>query len=185
MAQEIWSGNDPVVKHRGAPAPKRRDPWDDARPSGGGKWLLWGGIVIVAILALVLIGRPAVTGYRTYRVMQDSGVPEEYALRMTALQQATAAMDSARAASQQCATDRDAAKAQYDAYVASFQEDIAIKDQAISACEDDLETQEPALKDAARRICCVQRVDNPAITGYEIQDGRVVCVAEGGESISC
>lgn len=199
MAKEIWSSNDPVIKHRPqapAQAPKRRDPWDNSRPSGGSRWLVWGGTALVLILLFVFFIRPAWVGYQTYQAMQESGVPAEYALTMSDFQlrtesaeakaaQAEAAMRAAQSEETQATQDRDAAKAQYDAYIASFQSDSAAKAEALATCEENLEAQEPALADAARRICCVQRVDNPAISGYEIQDQKIVCVTEGGEGINC
>lgn len=202
MAKEIWNSNEPVIKHRpmaAAPAqgaPKRRDPWGDDRAPAASKWVVWGGIALVVILLFVFLLRPAWVGYQTYKAMEDSGVPGEYALKMDEYRtraelaeaqaaQAVAAMQAAKAEETRAVQDRDAAKTQYDEYLASFQQDSQSKAAALDSCEEALNMQEPALADAARRICCVQRVDNPAINGYEIQDGRITCVTDGGDEIDC
>jgi hypothetical protein len=45
--------------------------------------------------------------------------------------------------------------------------------------------QENIIADAARRICCAQRVENNAINAYDLDGNKIICVSSGGTPISC
>ncbi len=198
MAKDIWNSNDSIGRHR--PSSSSSSPhrgWNDSASSGGqGRWWLYGAGLVVILLLWFLLIRPGWVGYQTYSAMQEAGVPEEYANNMIAFQQSTEAAqleastarseaEQARAASAQCADSRDAEKEEYQRFRESFQADSGSKAAELSACEERAASLQPAIDDAARRICCVARVDNPGITGYDIVDNKITCVTEGGSAISC
>ncbi len=37
----------------------------------------------------------------------------------------------------------------------------------------------------AKSTCCKEKVDNPDISGYEIENNKLVCVESGGEELNC
>ena len=63
-------------------------------------------------------------------------------------------------------------------------------------CHEDLIDKEDELDDldenfddfagnAARRICCKEKVDNSQINSYEVVENKLVCLEEGGNALSC
>ncbi len=197
---DIPSARRPMDVQTGRGRPMRAGGEDD---EGTGIWwkLLLGAAVVLALIFLVIV--PGYEGYKVYRAMQDSGVPEQYLSDMQGLSDAKAAAEShAQAlegdanASMQRAQEADAAKAACEQSLAACQRDASAsqaqcgssvdsltqaRDDALSQVEKDKAT----IDDAARRICCVRKVENPLVTGYEVLDGAISCVESGGQPISC
>jgi predicted nuclease with TOPRIM domain len=72
--------------------------------------------------------------------------------------------------------------------VDSLGDDLGDAKTELNACEEKLETVEgleAVVADAARRLCCVKRVDDPSIDSYAITDDRINCVAGGEKKIAC
>jgi hypothetical protein len=66
--------------------------------------------------------------------------------------------------------------------IKSLGTDIANLKSDLERCED---AQDAVIADAARRLCCMQRVDNPAIDSYSVSDDRIVCATGGQKAIRC
>jgi hypothetical protein len=93
----------------------------------------------------------------------------------------TASLDS-------CKTDAAAAKKQSDDLVKSLGNDLGTLRADLQSCMQNItqaQESEAVIADAARRLCCVQRVENSAINSYNIDGGRIVCATDGKKSISC
>jgi len=166
-----------------------------------GTYLKWGGLAalgLIALITIIILGGRAITGYNTYTDMKASGVPAEYASNMQALADAKAAAErdaeQARTEAAEALRARDAELAK----IAQERESHAATKEALgrdleraitagNAAIEDLQVLEPAFEDAARRLCCVQRAIDPAITGYTItSQNKVACVTDNsGTRISC
>lgn len=198
------SKNEPVFSKRIESAPlleKNHFEKHPAHRDDKGNYLKWGGIValgIIALITIIILGGRAVTGYNTYSDMQASGVPKEYASNMAALAAAKAAAEAEteaaraeQAAAQERATTELAKIAQeresHAATKATLESDLERSRTTSNALQEEVQVLEPAFQDAARKLCCVQRAINPAITGYDItEENTVVCVSDNsGTRISC
>lgn len=168
-------------------------------------WLIIGSVVGLIVLAFLIV--PVWKGFWMYQDAKDSGVPEEYlgnlqelqVAKETAERLAREADDRARIAEDKSdiyrATSLEAMQnlsvgqedlvkkeKMYKDLASSYSEELSQTEGDLEAC---LEMQDGVIQDAARRICCIKRIDNPAISGYEIDDGKIVCVESGGEPVSC
>jgi hypothetical protein len=169
--------------------------------SRGTNYLKWGGLACIGLIALILIiilGGRAMTGYSTYSAMTANGVPEQYATDMTALASAKSAAEAQAAAAQAAASkaqqERDTELAKiaqeresHAATKAALQSDLERSQEISNALQTELDTKESAFEDSSNRLCCIQRVLDPKITGYAITtEGTVACVIDGsGTDISC
>ena len=173
----------------------------DVKKSGSTNYLKWGGLACIGVLALIVIivlsGR-AITGYSTYSAMTASGVPEQYVTDMTALASAKSAAEAdainARAQASAAQQERDTELAKitqerdsHAATKAALQSDLEKSQTNANTLQEELTTKRTAFADAARRLCCVQRVLDPKINSYAITtQGTVACMTDGsGTKISC
>lgn len=169
-------------------------------------WLAFGGIVLAVLIVLFLFV-PAWKGYGIYREARAAGVPGEYVGELQELADAKRAAELAAAKAEERATEaeslaamrgneseaarnelaagrEDLAKKEkmYKDLASSYSEELASAENELEAC---LDHNDEVIKDAARRICCIKRIDNPSVSGYAIAEDRIVCVESGGEPISC
>ena len=72
----------------------------------------------------------------------------------------------------------------------------AALEQEKAACVESLETKETevgevqakydlVVKNAAKSICCKAKVDNPEINFYDVVDGKITCLVQGPNQLSC
>lgn len=164
-------------------------------------WWAIGVVVIVALLAFLAV--PAFKGYAVYKDMKASGVPDEYAGKMAmlsadklaaettaadAVRRATDAegkMAAAQGSLDACREDLDKKQAQSEALVASLDADLSRANSERDTCLEEKEEADTTVSDAARRICCARRVEDPTIDGYVVNDGKIACVAGGGTTVTC
>jgi hypothetical protein len=97
--------------------------------------------------------------------------------------------DACAASLQACTNKADQKLHLETAVVDSFQKDVRGLREELQACTDRIresdDRQKQVLMDAARRICCVLRVENPAIQGFTTDSGKITCVTSGGENVRC
>jgi hypothetical protein len=190
-----------------APKPRIRETLDiDIRPRGEPKrsnaWVWWvGGIIILGILIFFII--PAIKGYNVYTAMRAADVPEQYVTDMSGLNR------DKTAAEQQSAADK-AALEKKDIELTTNRETLGSCKKDLNACAQDSANREKeaqdlieslskdvadakngqeangiTIADAARRICCAQRIENPSINSYSVVNDKIVCVQDGGTALTC
>lgn len=178
--------------HKGIDIPMRREHSEQRDEEGSGaKW--WIIILLVALIAgSVIFAIPAYKGYKAYSAMTDSGVPETYVEDMKGLAAENARLallvNETQSALEQSKKDYGVCVQEKNAkeeLVVSLGVDLQARKTELDSCTTQVETDASAIANAARRICCIQRVENPAISGYTVLDSKISCVTEGGESISC
>lgn len=165
--------------------------------------VLWAIAVVVVAILIGFFAVPAYKGYTVYSAMKESGVPETYMTDMVRFQQEktaaeliakTAAEKSAEAETKRAAAEsnlvvcreeaseeRDLSEQRIDEMSADL--DLASKD--LSSCMEQQGADKAVISDAARRLCCAQRVENPAINGYVVSGDKIACVQDGGTPVSC
>jgi hypothetical protein len=177
------------------------------------RWYVVGGAVAVLILLLVFI-IPAYRGYNVYSAMKESGVPDQYFTNMQGLladkqsAEANAASYSSQLQSTQdqlsstkddlttcknelsdCKHDLADTKKKSEQLVNSFQSDNNKLKSDLAACtkaaDDATKAHDALVADSARRICCIQRVENPDINAYSVVDNKIVCIKDGGTELKC
>lgn len=165
--------------------------------SGAKRPIIIVGVSLLVLVAFVLfIIMPAVRGYATYSAMKDAGVPEEYLTNMQGLlgakEKAEEDAKTTRSQLTQAQTELSACTAQRQSIEATcrqttdeLHEEIEVLRLERDVAQEAADEGDQALADAGRRICCVARIENPAINAYAILDGKITCVSEGGEPISC
>ncbi len=66
---------------------------------------------------------------------------------------------------------------------------ISDKEKEIADLKDEIDTMEdkylPVIKEAARKICCFEKVDDSSINSYNIGENKIHCVNDGENSLSC
>ncbi|MEK6969525.1 MAG: hypothetical protein AABW48_03790 [Nanoarchaeota archaeon] len=92
------------------------------------------------------------------------------------------------------------AKELYEKTIDSFEVRITEKDAEVQAAKDENAAEITALKEEvetvkssfdvliknmANNICCKQKVDNPSINYYTIENNKVLCSSEGTNQLSC
>lgn len=188
----IRSGRKRIEVHDGE-EPARRIP--------GSAWWLAGALIALLLAFFVIL--PGYRGYQVYRAMHEAGVPDTYATDMVGLQtakeKAELGAQSAIATATEAERQRAAAQESLDQCMArsaqekdaagerieALEDGLAAAKDDLAACTAGAQAKDAVIADAARRICCVQRVDNPSINGFVITDGRIACVMDGGTAISC
>jgi len=172
---------------------------------------------IVFVVVLVLLMRPAITGYSVYRELQQTNVSvqdysqdfaqleillndrpelkcpdmdktllaeiEKYADKATACQRSLAGVES----------NASNAYALYQFELSRFKDDLRDAKKELQAKQfDAASTVKQASADfdelaqnVANNLCCKQRVDNPAISHFRVEDNMIVCLEKGTKSIDC
>jgi chromosome segregation ATPase len=77
---------------------------------------------------------------------------------------------------------------QQQALVESMDEDRRATQELLERYENDVkevESLREVAENAARRLCCIQRVENPDIDSYNIDDDRIICASGGENELSC
>jgi hypothetical protein len=167
----------------------------ESKPRSNRMYWIAGGAV-VALLLTFFVFVPAFRGYGIYSAMKKADVPQEYFTNMVALsdakataeQQAASATAERDAANQQlntCQQEKATVETNIQTQKTNYEERLAAEQDRADAAEEEAESKTAALENAARRICCIARVENPSINAYAIIDDKVTCVSEGGTSISC
>ena len=71
----------------------------------------------------------------------------------------------------------------------SVREVVTEKEDEIIDLKKELEDVEdkylPVIKEAARKICCIEKLDDSSINSYNIGESKIHCVNDGQNSISC
>jgi len=176
-------------------------------------WYVGVGVIVLILVVLFLI-IPGVKGYKAYRAMQQSGVPETYVTNMAKLiedkqiaeakqaaleternvaladaQQSLETLSSCQNNIDTCKSEAASQKKQCDALIDSFSKDADTLKSDLATCQQEVKTAADkttaVISDAARRLCCVQRVENPASNSYAVVESRIVCVQDGGKPITC
>jgi hypothetical protein len=165
-------------------------------------------IVVVAFLSIVLV-RPAIVGYSTYNKLSEQGYSgssfvEDY---MTSCEDQKIVSEQEIAACEQQKTDLTQSvdslsegKKTCEKSAANLKEELKDKETAyeeeIDELMDEVSTAKKELDDvedeyddfleyAANNICCKQKVDDPSIKYYEVDDGKIVCREDEGKGIEC
>jgi hypothetical protein len=159
--------------------------------------MIWVSLLaLAALLILFFVVIPAFKGYGVYKAMKNAGIPEEYLTNMEAFAQAKSEAEgkaeSAQSQLSACNNEREELQSSASSQQAEFDRTIddCIADQeALKAERDEAQErnkeQEQAIADAGRRLCCIERVSDSSINGYAIENGKIVCVKDGGAPISC
>ena len=188
----------------GPETPRKREPidipsrkpmeMDRHRHDDDGPGLPWGWIILglIVVGAIAFLAIPAIRGYTTYAALHDYGVPEQYVSDIQGLADAYARTGAELNITKEglatcttgyatCTQDLNGQKA----LVESLGVDLVTRGGELETCNQLSAEKDAAVADAARRICCIQRVENPAISGYALIDGKISCVTDGGDSIDC
>jgi cell division protein FtsB len=194
-----WQPGSPDNKH--SDTAKKRSP-HDGPASHAISWIVVGGVA-VALLLFIFLGLPAMKGYNVYKAMKASGVPEEYATDMQGLSARLAELEAeASAAAQQrdsvaeqlttvelerqrVQSNVTAENQRLDRLLTICTSDANNAKNSLRACQDERDGNDAIIEDAARRICCIARYNDPSITGYEIRSNSIVCVSKGGQPVNC
>jgi|GEM_PF-4113791 len=124
----------------------------------------------------------------TVAAAEEKTLLAEKELKST-LETMTTKLTAAEREAKACAADITKTKNQTTALVNSLGNDATTARNDLRACEEELSSYESGetavIADAARRICCVQRVDNPEIDGFSIVNDRIICEKGGDKKISC
>lgn len=70
---------------------------------------------------------------------------------------------------------------QTKALIDSLGNELSEANALLKACEGN----DDVIADAARRLCCMQRVENSAIDSFSIEGDRIVCKTDGETEIEC
>lgn len=164
---------------------------------------LYIGLALIVIAFLFVAVFPAYKGYQVYKELKNQGVEDTYVTDMAGLQQAKntdeeqiANLQSQIATKEQELAAQQQQRAQTEAQASQEQQKLqtmidtlktdledAMKKQR--ALESSIEEQDTAIADAARKICCVRRFDDPTIDSYEIQKGKIACGNSLNSVLSC
>jgi hypothetical protein len=169
------------------------------------------GLIIVGIIATVIFVRPAFIGFSVYDNVRKSGLTvEDYTFNIERISQELAASESSLAACQsELALEKEAMENQRsltDEKVLALegvQEEldstvkaVRQRDTEVLVLQDMLEETKTKLerksddyddlvKNTARSICCKNKIDNPNINFFDVDDDRIVCSETDGEQLSC
>jgi hypothetical protein len=160
------------------------------------KLILFGVGLVICLLAFFFLVLPGIKGYTLYKTMKENGVPEEYVTNTIALNDAKVAVEQQLSAAQTqlltCETDRSTVlataateKQQATEQITALQTTNEQQAEQLTTLTQEAKDKDTTIENAARRICCIARVENPTINAYAIVDNKVTCVSEGGTGINC
>ena len=164
-------------------------------------------LLIAALFAAVLIFaviKPAIIGYSVFNDVKKSGFStEDYSLNVEKLGEQIKETESSLATcsieKEQLNQEMESAKeklTELNNDIDSLNSDIEKKQKQVDSLKianSDLEEQinsqeeeyDTLLKNAARSICCKEKVDNEDIDYYTILSGKIDCSEESGEKLDC
>ena len=160
-------------------------------------------ILLVVILAIWFLVIPAYRGIQANAIIEESGLPRKYLNNLSGLYEAQQLCDqelvttknqvlSTKQQVADCMNQTAEQQANFNTQVGTMSTQITTLSTQVSTLHSELalanlKNQEhaDALNDAARRICCVKRVDDPSINSYNIISRRIECSAGGSLNLTC
>ncbi len=169
------------------------------------------GIVLIIFLFVSII----IPGYRGYKIYSalNGKVSENYITNITLLTQDKAKAESLAIDAQnsvidaqkiakdaklqmtlvqekydKCVVELESSKNQSKILTKSLAEDVSKLTTDVAACKSQLgevESKDAIINDAARRLCCMQRVDNPSINSYSLTNDKISCQKDGTLKLNC
>ena len=109
----------------------------------------------------------------------------------SAQEQASAAVQQFQEKSaqlQECLADKTQQQNKTTQLIESLGDDLAVAHKDLEACEEraaQMDEYEAIVDDAARRICCAQRVERPEIDSFSIESERIICKDGGENELDC
>ena len=146
----------------------------------------WWWMPLAALAVLLLL-----TFYYNRGANDGPQTPPELELQLTKVNLASAyedlascqeALASKPAAVNECS---ETAFRVLRADLAQCSRDLAFTKETVDERKEEFAEQQATIADAARRICCAQRIENNAINSYDIVDNKIVCATNGDMAISC
>ncbi|MCM2325130.1 MAG: hypothetical protein NDI94_01585 [Candidatus Woesearchaeota archaeon] len=174
------------------------------------KKFLFVAIVLGLVMTFFVI-RPAIIGYSVYGDIKGSGMTaNDYKMDIaklsgqletakTSLATCEAGVASAAENANALSSDLESKDAQIESLTKDLEDvkkSLAKKDETISKVEENLKEAKDQSKElknnyadlaknAARSICCKNKIDNPNINFYSAEDGVISCSEEKGEELKC
>lgn len=118
----------------------------------------------------------------------ETELQNQIALQKLTIQDAARQLDNLQLALDACIINSTKDKNQSKSYMKTLGNDLANAQSDLKACQTLLEgstTQSAIVVDAARRLCCIQRVDNPVIDSFAIENNKIVCKSGAENRLSC
>jgi cytoskeletal protein RodZ len=159
--------------------------------------------LILIIILFIFILLPAWKGYWALKEIEKQDVPEEYILNLGKLnddyEECSEELVSSKNQAARATTDLLNCQNTSQTQQAAATTQIGTLTTQVTQLTTDLTTTQATLAtatakasadasiiaDAARRLCCARRIDDPSISGYTTSNNRIECVATGGMNISC
>jgi chromosome segregation ATPase len=171
-------------------------------------------LFVAALLAIAMtffVIRPAIIGYSVYGDIKGSGMTaNDYKMDIAKLsgelenvKGSLSACESNVVSATENANALNSDLESKDAQIESLTKDLEDvkkslekKDESIAKVEENLKeakdqskelknNYEDLAKNAARSICCKNKIDNPNINFYSAEDGVISCSEEKGEELKC
>jgi len=164
-------------------------------------------IVIIIILSIFII-RPGITGYSIYKQVKESNYSvEDYGENIQDLKTKLLVSDTNLSSCSafnkdlltklekysdkfsNCNNELNALKTNFSLLKADSDQKNEDLNKLINEKQgeiDELNIQYNALaENLANNLCCKAKVDNPNINFYKVKNNMIICLEEGGLSISC
>jgi chromosome segregation ATPase len=166
------------------------------------KIFLFAGVAIVAILLLIFVIRPSITGYGVYKDIKNSNLTvESFESQVSNLKRNLEIASTNLTSCQSFYTEilgkyEQSNNKQVDCQgkLSALQTQVNTKNSneqsELTDLQEDydelIENYDSLAEDAANKICCIKKqLENSDINSYSIDEDRIVCSTDADNSISC
>ena len=169
-------------------------------------WIIGG--TVLALLLILAIVRPGITGYSVYQKIRDSNYTlEDYGRNVRQLQDdllvsstnlsacstqnghLLSMIGNLSAAAAACASEMSVLRLNLSRTQERWEESRHSMAEDYDRLEEELDEKRDEFlrlaRSAARRICCKEKVDDASIDSYDVDDARISCLSDGEYDLVC